>query len=113
MKSSTCFCRLVSAIETPCDHCGRTKSENQAKSGRSRRQSLIRVAKRRCLASPRCALTPHQIRRRAARGQSHRLLGSDLRQREATHPDRTRCATREAAQVFGRRGTLKELCALL
>src|ERR1035438_3769072 len=31
MKSSTCFCRLVSAIETPCHHCGRTKSENQAK----------------------------------------------------------------------------------
>src|ERR1019366_5530090 len=31
MKSSTCFCCLVSAIETPCHHCGRTKNENQAK----------------------------------------------------------------------------------
>src|ERR1022692_4243298 len=32
MKSSTCFCRFVSAIETPWHYCGRTKRENQAKS---------------------------------------------------------------------------------
>src|ERR1039458_10331454 len=31
MKSSTCFCRLVGPIETPCHDCGKTKSENQAK----------------------------------------------------------------------------------
>src|SRR5450759_396772 len=100
MKSSTCFCRFVSAMETPCPHCGRTKSENQAKSMAKRLAGLVRIAKRGCRALPSRAGTPHQIGWRAPGGEPQGLFGDDCRQRETLYPDGPRGAASEADQLI-------------